>query len=38
MYVDSFDVRGLGEMDWRSFLLLLVVTMQPDLPCVTYLR
>lgn len=35
---DSFDLRRRDEMDWRAFLYLLTLTMQPDLPCFDQLR
>eukprot|EP01038_Epipyxis_sp_PR26KG_P010405 gene10405-13975_t len=35
---DSFDFRGTDEMEWRSFLYLLVIMMQPSLPTNDHLR
>ena len=35
---DSFDLRRVDEMDWRQFLYLLTMVMQPILPCEQHLR
>ena len=35
---DSFDHRRVDEMDWRQFLYLLTMVMQPILPCDQHLR
>ena len=35
---DSFDPRCIGEMDWRSVLVLLLIVMQPDLPSTQYFK
>jgi Ca2+-binding EF-hand superfamily protein len=35
---ESFDLYRRDEMDWRAFLTLLMMTMQPDMPLRTELR
>ena len=35
---DSFDPDHVGEMDWRAFLFLLTMFMQPHDTCFTHLR
>lgn len=35
---DSFDPTMSGEMDWRSFLLLVILAMQPDLPVKVFFK
>lgn len=35
---DSFDFGKTDQMDWRAFLYLLTIMMQPTLPCRDHLR
>jgi hypothetical protein len=35
---ESFDLRRVNEMDWRSMLYLLNLLMQPTLPCIEHIK
>ena len=35
---DSFDIKKLDELEWRSFLYILTIVLQPIMPCMMHLK